>query len=55
MCKTATAAEEIMAAFRKLFNIQEPKIPFNVIAIGVPDEAPERRGFFEDAKVTYIE
>jgi nitroreductase len=47
--------EEIMTSFRKLFNIQEPKIPFNVIAIGIPDEAPERRGFFEEAKVTYVE
>ena len=47
--------EERMAAFRKLFNISKPKIPFNVIAIGTPSEAPERRGFFEEAKVMYVE
>jgi nitroreductase len=47
--------EELIASFRKLFNIQEPKVPFNVIAIGTPDEAPERRGFFEKSKITYIE
>lgn len=43
-----------IAELRKLFNIREPKIPFNVIAIGTPDETPERRGFFEKSKVTYI-
>ena len=44
-----------VAAFRSLFKIREPKIPFNVIAIGTPDEAPERKGFFEESKVTFIE
>lgn len=29
-------------------------LPFNVIAIGVPDAAPKARGFYEDAKVRYI-
>jgi nitroreductase len=47
--------EERIAEFRKLFNIKEPKIPFCVIAIGTPDESPQRRGFFEEPKVTYIE
>jgi len=42
-------------SIRKIFNIPEPKIPFNVIAIGTPDEAPNRRGFFEESRVTYIE
>lgn len=46
--------EERIASIRKLFDIPEPKIPFNVIAIGYPDEAPSRRGFFEEAKVRYI-
>ena len=44
-----------VAEFREIFGIREPKIPFNVIAIGTPDEAPERRGFFDVAKVTYID
>lgn len=46
--------EERITAFRKLFGITEPKIPFNVIAIGTPAENPRQRGFFEDSKVTYI-
>jgi nitroreductase len=45
---------EILPLIRELFNIREPRIPFNVIAIGTPAEAPESRGFFEQAKVTYI-
>jgi len=46
---------ERVAAFRKLLNIREPGIPFNAIAIGTPDESPNRRGFFDQAKVTYID
>ncbi|MCL2214327.1 MAG: nitroreductase family protein [Treponema sp.] len=47
--------EERIEPFRALFKIAEPKIPFNVIAVGFPDEMPESRGFFDEAKVTYIE
>ena len=47
--------DERIAAIRKLFNIPEPKLPFNVIAIGTPDEAPDRKGLFEESRVTYIE
>ena len=47
--------ENIVAVFRRLLNIKEPKIPFNVIAIGAPAETPERKGFFDKARVTYIE
>jgi nitroreductase len=47
--------EERIISVRGLFNIQEPKIPFNVIAVGTPDESPDRRGFFEETKITYIE
>jgi nitroreductase len=43
-----------MASLAALLSIAEPKIPFNVIAVGVPDEAPEQRGFFEQEKVKYI-
>ena len=45
---------ERLAPFRKLLNISEEKIPFNIIAIGVPDEIPDRKGFFDESKVTYI-
>ena len=47
--------EEKTVNFRKLFNIPETKIPINVISIGYPDDSPERKGFFEEAKVTYVE
>jgi len=47
--------EKLIASIRKLFNIPEPKIPFNVIAIGKPDESPAKRGSFEEKKVTYID
>jgi len=47
--------EETIASIRKLFNIPETKFPFNVIAIGTADESPAKRGFFEEAKVTYID
>jgi nitroreductase len=47
--------EKLISSIRELFKIGEPKIPFNVIAIGTSAEAPDRRGFFEEAKVTYIE
>ena len=47
--------EQRTALIRKLFNIPDSKIPFNVIAVGTPDEAPKQRGFFDESRVTYIE
>jgi len=47
--------EERVAGIRDLFKIPEPKIPFNVIAIGYPAEAPAQKGFFDTSKVTYIQ
>ena len=29
-------------------------IPFSIVALGVPDESPKARGFFEESKVNYI-
>jgi len=46
--------EDRLAFMRGLLDIKEPKIPFNVITIGYPDEAPDRKGFFEEAKVSYL-
>lgn len=45
----------LVPVFSELFKIKEPRIPFCVIAIGTPAETPERRGFYEEAKVTFIE
>jgi len=47
--------EECIASMREIFSIREPKIPFCVIAIGTPAKDLDRRGFFEESKVTYIE
>jgi nitroreductase len=47
--------KQLMDSFAGLFNIAEPKIPFNIIAVGTPDESPAQRGSFEESKVTYIE
>ena len=47
--------EEHITEIRAIFKIPEPKIPFNVIAIGTADEAPDRRGFFDETRVKYIE
>ena len=46
---------EKVEAIAKMFNIEEGKIPFNILAVGYPDESPDARGFFEQAKVTYVE
>ena len=47
--------EERIKEIRQLLNIPEKKIPFNVIAIGTPNETPKPRGFYEESRVTYIE
>jgi len=47
--------EDRMAEMRGIFGIPEPKIPFCVIAIGTPDESPDRRGSFDKEKVTYVD
>ena len=47
--------KERISSLRELFKIKEPKVPFNVIAIGYPAEAPARRGSYEESKVTFIE
>jgi len=47
--------EQRIMSIRKIFNIPEPKIPFNIIAIGTPNETPNRKGFYDESKVTYIE
>jgi len=47
--------EERIGPFVDLFNITEPKVPFCVIAIGVPDESPDARGFYDETKVSFID
>jgi len=47
--------EERMTSLSKLLDIPDSKIPFNIIAVGIPDENPAGKGFFEEEKVSYIE
>jgi nitroreductase len=47
--------EERIQPLRELLNIEAPKVPFCVIAVGTPDESPSQRGFFEADKVTYVD
>ena len=37
-----------------MLDIRKPKLPFNIIAIGTPDESPAQRGFFDASKITYM-
>ena len=39
---------------KKVLGLGESSLPFCVIAVGVPDEAPKARGFYEEGKVRYI-
>jgi len=41
-----------VAAIRKLLNLQ--KTPFNLIIVGVPDESPAQRGYYDRARVKYL-
>ena len=47
--------DELISAVRNLLTIDEPKIPFCIIALGTPAAAPKQRGFFEESKVSYID
>ena len=44
--------EERIAEIRSI--LQTEKLPFNIIAVGVPDENPAARGSYDENKVTYI-
>lgn len=44
--------EERITEIRNILGITS--LPFNVIAIGVPDEAPNPRGYYDENKVTYM-
>jgi len=44
--------EERITEIQRVLGITS--LPFNVIAIGVPDENPKPRGKYEESKVTYL-
>jgi nitroreductase len=45
--------QKLCDAFRDTFGIES--IPFNIIALGIPDEAPAQRGFYDKTKVRYLD
>ena len=47
--------KEMVNSLQKLLDIPQPKLPFCVIAVGVPDESPEPRGFYDESKVRFVE
>lgn len=48
--------EQRIPEVRTILDIEHRQdiIPFNIIAIGVPDIFPEARGFYEESKVKYM-
>jgi nitroreductase len=46
--------ENTVAEIKKLFDLPENIIPFNVIAVGVPNEEFGGRGFYEEEKVKWL-
>ncbi len=47
--------EDRVRSLCDLLSIPEPKIPISLIAVGIPAESPAQRGFFDAAKVRYID
>ena len=47
--------EKLVESFREMFELEENIIPFDVIAIGVPNEEFGSRGFYEEGKVKWID
>ena len=46
--------ETRIAEIQNALDLDRESVPFCVIAVGVPDEAPEPRGAYEEGKVRYI-
>lgn len=44
---------ERVEGLRRLFDLPENVIPHSVLAFGYPDEAPERKGFYEEDRVHF--
>ena len=47
--------EPLIPVVRDILNLPDDEIPFNIIAIGEAEEMPEARGFYEEAKVRWME
>ena len=47
--------EERIEKACEMLDIHDDSIPFNIIAVGIPDEEPKQRGFYEAEKVRWID
>ena len=47
--------EDLIADLRKIFELPENIVPFNVIAVGVPNEDFGARGYYEDSKIKWVD
>ena len=47
--------EFIVVRNREIFELEENIIPFDVIAVGVPNEEFGSRGFYEESKVKWVD
>jgi nitroreductase len=45
---------DLVAGVAEILGITGSRVPFNVIAVGVPDEEGGARGFYEEAKVSWV-
>lgn len=46
--------EERSMAVKALLGLTGDQVPLGVIALGVPDEAPNRRGFYDESRVKFF-
>lgn len=51
-CGTYPVPERTQAV-SSLLGMEEPAVPFSVIALGVPDEDPPAKGFYDKTRVKY--
>ena len=47
-------SDALVARVRAALDIPEPLLPFSLIAVGVPAESPDPRGWYEAEKVHYL-
>jgi nitroreductase len=46
--------ENRIAEISSILDLKPGSLPFCVIVVGVPDETPEARGYYDEGKVRYI-
>ena len=54
-CWCGVYPKPVQPVISEILEIPEGEIPFNIIAIGEKDEAPEPRGRYDEARITWVE